>query len=103
MEEVGATEATEARGASEARGGTLMQSLTSHLVLESWQIVLCVCVILVAILSALVYWRQSKRINAALIVAAGLCFCMMIVEPSLPLKANPMLIDGRQSQQHMVQ
>lgn len=81
----------------------MMQSLTSHLVLENWQIVLCVGVILVAISSAFAYWRQSKRINAALIVAAGLCFCMMIVEPSLPLKANPMLIDGRQSQQHMAQ
>lgn len=85
----------------------MMHSLISWVALETWQIVLCLGVMLVVLFSSFMYWRQAKRADAwmhtAIVSCAGICFCMMIVAPSLPLQSNPLRIDSTQSRHSMAQ
>lgn len=85
----------------------MMHSLISSMALETWQVVLCLGVMLVVLFSTLMYWRRAKRSDAlmhtAIIACAGICFCMMIIAPSLTLQSNPLRIDSAKSRHSMAQ
>ncbi|MBR7745696.1 hypothetical protein [Undibacterium baiyunense] len=85
----------------------MMHSLISSMALETWQVVLCLGVLLVVLFSTLMYWRRARRsdglIHTAIISSAGFCFCMMIIAPSLPLQSNPLRIDSSESHHSMAQ